>query len=56
VLIIVFVIIFLAYNTYNYIQTQEKDIFVGYLPRNHHAAAFVAAEMNMFSKADLRVN
>lgn len=56
VLIIVFVIIFLAYNTYHYIKTQEKDIYVGYLPSNHHAAAFVAAEMNMYSKADLKVN
>jgi NitT/TauT family transport system substrate-binding protein len=55
-LVIIFIATFLVYNTYNYVQVKEATINVGYLPSNHHAAVFVADELNMYTKAGLNVN
>lgn len=49
-------IIFLAYNTYNYIHIEQTTINVGYLPSDHHSALFVASSENMYSKVGLNVN
>ena len=56
VLGIIILIIFLAYSTFNYIQTDENTINVGYLPSSHHSALFVADKLNMYSKSGLNVN
>ncbi len=53
---VAFLIIFISYNSYNYIQIEETTIDVGYLPSNHHSALFVADALNMYSKVGLTVN
>ncbi len=53
---VAFLIIFISYNTYNYIQIEETSIDVGYLPSNHHSALFVADALNLYSKVGLTVN
>lgn len=53
---VAFLIIFLSYNTYNYIQIEKTTINVGYLPNNHQSALFVADTMNMYDKVGLTVN
>ncbi|TMS41186.1 MAG: ABC transporter substrate-binding protein [Methanobacterium sp.] len=52
----VFLIIFISYNTFNYVQDEQKTINVGYLPSNHHSALFVAEARDMYGNAGIIIN
>lgn len=53
--IILFLGVFTSYATYNYYETIENTVFIGYLPSNHHAALFVAQEKKLFEKEGINV-
>jgi NitT/TauT family transport system substrate-binding protein len=52
---IIVLVILLVYGTYNYYNTTQETIIVGYLPSNHHSALFVADATGMFESAGLKV-
>ncbi|MDI9437751.1 MAG: ABC transporter substrate-binding protein [Euryarchaeota archaeon] len=52
---LVAMMIVLSYATYHYLQVEDETITVGYLPSNHHSALFIAQEIGMYKKANLKL-
>ncbi len=56
ILALIFLILFTVFKTYNYIESTEETIVVGYLPSNHHSALFVADAEKIFEKEGIKVH
>ncbi|MGC9517951.1 MAG: ABC transporter substrate-binding protein [Methanomicrobiales archaeon] len=55
IVMVIFIGIITVYSSYNYYETVENTVYIGYLPSNHHAALFVAQEKDLFEKEGIRV-